>query len=76
MSKKNIILLMTDQQRLDYVGFSDKNVIETPNIDRIAGSVGFANCQTANPICTPTRTALITGKYSHQIGTLDMSGQR
>jgi choline-sulfatase len=72
--KPNILFLMTDQQRLDYVGFSKQGNIETPNIDRLAESVGFTNCQTVNPICTPARTALITGRYPHQIGTLSMSG--
>jgi arylsulfatase len=74
MKKKNIILLMTDQHRYDHVGYTGRGVIDTPNIDRIAGSVGFTNCQTVNPICMPARCALITGKYSHQIGTLSMSG--
>ena len=74
MNRKNIILLMTDQHRPDYVSFNGSKKISTPNIDRIAESVGFTCCQTVNPICTPARTALITGRYSHQIGMLAMSG--
>jgi arylsulfatase len=74
MALKNILLLMTDQHRLDYTGYGGSNDLETPHIDRIAGSVGFTNCQTVDPICTPARTALITGRYPHQIGTLSMSG--
>ena len=70
----NIILLMTDQHRADYAGFLPNSKCPTPNIDRIAGSVAFSNCVTVNPICTPARTALLTGKYTHQIGTLAMSG--
>jgi arylsulfatase len=71
---KNIIFLMTDQHRLDHVSYHGKSAMETPHIDRIAQSAGFTKCQTVNPICTPARTALLTGKYSHQIGTLAMSG--
>ena len=46
MKTKNIILLMTDQQRYDYAGFTGHDEIKTPNFDRIADSVGFTNCQT------------------------------
>ena len=74
MQKKNIMLIMTDQHRSDYVNYSGNNLVETTNIDRIAESVGFTNCHTVNPVCTPARTALITGKYAHQIGMLSMSG--
>ncbi|MBT3375146.1 MAG: sulfatase-like hydrolase/transferase [Lentisphaerae bacterium] len=73
-SPLNILFLMTDQQRADHVGFLPGSTFETPNIDRIADSVAFADCATVNPICTPARTALLTGKYTHQIGTLSMSG--
>jgi choline-sulfatase len=70
----NILFLMTDQHRVDHVGFLPGARLETPNLNRIADSVGFYNCVSVNPICTPARTALLTGKYSHQIGTLSMSG--
>ena len=75
MSKPlNIILLMTDQHRIDHVGCHPRAQMATPNIDRIGESVAFTNCQSANPLCQPARTALLTGKYSHQIGMLTMSG--
>ena len=51
----NIILLMTDQHRADHVGFLPGARLATPHLDRLAESVGFSNCQTVNPICTPAR---------------------
>jgi choline-sulfatase len=65
---------MTDQHRADHVGFLPGSRLATPNLDRLAGSVGFSNALTVNPICTPARSCLLTGKYSHQIGMLAMSG--
>lgn len=73
-SMKNIILLMTDQHRLDHVSYHGLGRMATPNIDRIAESVGFTNCVSVNPVCTPARCALLTGKYTHQIGMTAMSG--
>ena len=70
----NIVFLMTDQLRNDCVGYNSARESTTPNIDRIAEGVSFTRCQTVNPICQPARTALLTGRYSHQIGTLQMSG--
>lgn len=75
MSKRNILLIMTDQHRNDFVGYMPGARLATPNIDRIAGEgAGFRMCQSPNPICTPARTALATGRYPRQIGTLTMSG--
>lgn len=75
MAKKNILLIMTDQHRNDFVGYMPGSRLATPNIDRIAREgVGFAACQSPNPICTPARTALATGRYPRQIGTLTMAG--
>lgn len=75
MSNNNILFIMTDQLRNDFVGYMPDSKLETPNIDRIAREgTGFAACQSVNPICTPARTALATGRYPRQIGTLTMAG--
>lgn len=72
---KNILLIMTDQHRNDFVGYMPGARVATPNIDRIANEgTAFAACQSPDPICTPARTALITGRYPRQIGTLTMAG--
>jgi arylsulfatase len=72
--RKNILFLMTDQLRADHVGYSGESPVPTPNIDWIAGGSWFSNCRTVDPICTPARTALLTGKYAHQVGMTAMSG--
>lgn len=46
----------------------------TPHLDRLAEGAAFRNCATANPICAPARAALLTGRYSRQVGMLAMSG--
>ncbi len=73
-ARPNILLIMTDQHRADHAGWYPESRLTLPNIDRIAEGCAFLNCVTANPICTPARTALLTGRYTHQIGTLAMSG--
>jgi len=65
---------MTDQYRWDYTGYSGMGKMATPNIDRIAGSAAFSLCQTANPVCTPARCALLAGRYTRQIHMQSMSG--
>lgn len=75
MAAPNILFLMTDQLRPDHVGFMPGSKYCTPNLDAIAseGTV-FSNCQSVHPVCMPARAALLTGRYPHQIGCLQMSG--
>ncbi len=72
--QKNILFLMTDQQRPDFVGWHPQSRIAMPNLDRLAEGTTFNRCVTVNPICAPARSALLTGKYTHQIGMCAMSG--
>jgi arylsulfatase len=59
----NILLLMTDQQRFDSLGCYGATWTQTPNLDRLAGQGKlFRNCYVNNPICTPSRASLMTGK--------------
>ncbi len=72
--RMNIVLLMTDQHRADHLSCMPGSRMQTPNLDRLASSAAFSQCITANPICTPARSALVTGRYTRQINMLNMSG--
>lgn len=65
---------MSDQLRQDHVGWSPRSRMMTPNLDRIAEGTAFQRCLTTNPVCTPARCSLLTGRYTRQINMLRMSG--
>ncbi len=65
----NILLILTDDQGYHDVSYYGTKDLQTPNIDRIAlGGMRFdqfyANC----PVCSPTRAALLTGRYQDYVG--------
>lgn len=54
---------MTDQQRTDSIGSYGCHCISTPSLDMLADQgVLFENCYVNNPICTPSRASIFTGK--------------
>ncbi|AYD48425.1 arylsulfatase [Arachidicoccus soli] len=58
----NILFIMDDQHRGDYMGCAGNNWIKTPHIDALAKEgARFANFYCAVPSCTPARTSLLTG---------------
>lgn len=70
----NILLIMTDQHRWDYLGCYGADFVDTPNIDRLAASgLRFTNAFTNAPVCAPARIGLATGMHPARIGTLDNS---
>jgi len=61
--RPNILILMTDQQRFDSTGSYGCAAAHTPNLDRLAKEgVLFENCYVSNPICTPSRASMMTGR--------------
>ena len=67
----NILLIMTDQHRWDYLSCYGADFVDTPNIDRLAASgVRFTNAFTNAPVCAPARIGLATGMHPARIGTL------
>ena len=71
MSKPNILLIMTDQQRWDALG-SVSPWMKTPNMDRIAREgTQFTNCITNSPLCIPARRAMASGLYPHNTNVWD-----
>ena len=62
MKQPNILVILTDQQRHDCLGFADNAQLQTPHLDAIAkGGVHFANTFCAYPVCTPSRYSLLSG---------------
>jgi len=61
-NKPNILIIMDDQHRGDFLGCAGADWIKTPNLDRLAAEgARFTNFYAAVPSCTPARTGLLTG---------------
>jgi arylsulfatase A-like enzyme len=65
MSKrKNILFIMCDQLRYDYLSCAGHKTLQTPNIDALAArGVRFSNTYVQSPICGPSRMSFYTGRY-------------
>ena len=70
MPPRNILLILSDQQRLDTVSAYGRNdICRTPNIDGLAArGVRFDNAFTPTAICAPARASVHTGLYPHRHG--------
>ncbi|BDD11382.1 choline-sulfatase [Fulvitalea axinellae] len=74
--KPHIILIMTDQQRADTVGFYGNKAAITPNMDQIAKEgVAFDVAYSSVPSCTPARAGLLTGMSPWGHGMLGYRNQ-
>lgn len=63
--KPNVLIIMTDQQAWDAVGYSGNKMIKTPNLDRLADEgVNFSQAVTPCPVCVPARTSILTGRLT------------
>ena len=70
MSRKNILFIMCDQLRFDYLGCAGHPTIKTPNIDKLAAKgVRFTNAFCQSPICGPSRMSFYTGRYVSSHGS-------
>ena len=61
---KNILFIMFDQLRFDYLSFSGHKHLKTPNIDRLAEmGVRFSHTYVQSPVCGASRMSFYTGRY-------------
>lgn len=67
--KPNIIFILTDDQRSNALGYSGNNIIQTPEMDKLAGEgVYFKNAFVTTPICAASRASILTGLYERTHG--------
>lgn len=66
--KPNVILIITDDQGYGDVSAHGNPLLKTPNLDQLhAASVRLTNYH-VDPTCSPTRSALLSGRYSTKTG--------
>jgi arylsulfatase A-like enzyme len=67
---KNILFIMCDQLRFDYLGCYGHPHLKTPNIDALAArGVRFDRAYVQSPVCGPSRMSFYTGRYMRSHGS-------
>ena len=67
-STPNILWIIVDDMSANFSSYGE-TLIETPHVDRLASDgVRFSNAYVTAPVCSPNRSAFITGMYQTSIG--------
>ncbi len=70
--RPNIVMIFTDDQRHDAVGYAGNDAVHTPNLDRLAKQgLIFQNCFVNTSICAVSRANLLSGQYPGRHGISD-----
>jgi len=68
-SRPNVIVILADDLGYGDTGVYGSKIIRTPNIDALAASgTRFTAGYVTNPVCAPSRAALMTGRYQQRFG--------
>src|SRR5262245_37435800 len=66
--KPNIVFFLADDVGYNDVGFTGGTEIKTPHLDKLAKAGARLDAFYAQPVCSPTRAALLTGRYPMRYG--------
>ncbi len=67
--KPNLVLFLPDQQRADTIACYGGVKVHAPNLNKLASeSVIFERTYVTHPVCTPSRSSLMTGTWPHMNG--------
>jgi len=66
--KPNVVIVITDDQGYGDLAFTGNPAIKTPTIDTLRNQGTLLNNFHVDPTCAPTRSALMTGRYSDRVG--------
>ncbi|NOY79678.1 MAG: sulfatase-like hydrolase/transferase [Kiritimatiellaeota bacterium] len=69
MPKPNVVFVIADQHRWDFMGYEDSGRTPTPNLDRLSvRGARFRRAFCTAPLCSPSREALAAGRYGVNTG--------
>ena len=67
--KPNIVFILTDDHRWDFMSCAGHPFVKTPSLDRLASQgVLFSNAFVTSALCSPSRASFLTGLYAHTHG--------
>ncbi len=67
--KPNLLFLWTDQQRADTMAAYGNVAFRMPVLNRLAAdSIVFDRCYDTQPVCTPARSSVMSGRWPHSTG--------
>ncbi len=72
-SRPNVVLIITDDQGYGTVGVHGNDQVRTPYMDRLANEGVAFDRFYGHPLCSPSRAALMTGRYFYRTGILHTS---
>jgi len=65
----SILFILADDMSYPYSSVYGDQVVKTPSLERLAQhGITFTNAYCSSPSCTPSRVAILTGKYPHKLG--------
>lgn len=68
--RRNVLFIMCDQLRFDYLSCAGHKTLATPNIDHLASrGVRFTNAYVQSTVCGPSRMSAYTGRYMRSHGS-------
>jgi arylsulfatase A-like enzyme len=71
----NVVFFLVDDYGWMDVSYNGSTFYETPNIDKLAATgMAFTDGYAACPVCSPTRAAIMSGKYPWRLHTTDFFG--
>ncbi len=72
IKRPNVLFFLSDQHQADAVGYREDSLVQTPGLDRLAQTgVVFDHAYCTNPLCVPSRSSLLTGRYCRKHGLYD-----
>jgi arylsulfatase A-like enzyme len=68
-AQPNVLMIVTDDQRWDTLGY-----MPTVTAELVGKGVRFDNAFVVNPVCCPSRSSILTGRWSHSTGVWGIDG--
>jgi arylsulfatase A-like enzyme len=69
--RPNVLIVLTDDQGYGDLGYHGNPILMTPNIDAFAKRGVQLTHFYVSPVCAPTRSSLMTGRYNYRTGVVD-----